>query len=103
VPSDKANGVVYSGGVENFLRLMEDWSNKGNGGGQATLTYNGSIVVMFPSQYGNSKWQPPSQGNSYYNAPNRKWGFDTSFYTPGNLPPMTPQVKAVIRENWTAQ
>ena len=33
----------YSGGVENFPRFLEDWSNK-------TLTYCGSMVVMFNSQ-----------------------------------------------------
>ena len=38
VPS---TGNNYSGGVENFLRLLQNWSGK-------TLTYNGSIVVMFP-------------------------------------------------------
>jgi hypothetical protein len=52
VPS---NGANYSGGVENFLRLLEDWSKQGT-----TLTYNGSIVVMFPSQYATSPW---SYGN----------------------------------------
>ena len=44
-------GANYSGGVENFIRLLENWS------GSTTLTYNGSIVVMFPSQYATNKWQ----------------------------------------------
>jgi hypothetical protein len=83
VPTISGN---YSGGVENFLRLLEDW----NGG--ITLTYNGSIVVMFASQYATNYW-----GNSsYYGAPNHNWSFDQNFAN-GLLPPLTPDTKAVIR------
>lgn len=90
VPSD---GSHYSGGVENFLRLLENWSGR-------TLTYNGSIVVMFPSQYATSPWQ--STG-AYYNAPTRKWGFDLNFTDQTRLPPLTPQVKATIRGNYATK
>lgn len=90
---DESDGSDYSGGVENFLRLLENWSGD-------TLTYNGSIVVMFPSQYAIEPWQ--TTGN-YYNPPTRKWGFDTTFYTQSGIPPMTPQVKATIREAWASQ
>jgi hypothetical protein len=95
VPSQTANGAKhYSGGLENFLRLLEDWTTSG---GQ-TLTYNGSIVVMFPSIYATNFWQPT--GN-YYNAPTRKWGFDANFSLgPSYLPPLTPSVKAIIRGQW---
>jgi hypothetical protein len=75
----------YSGGVENFLRLLEDW----NGG--TTLTYNGSIVVMFPSIYATNYW-----GNSaYYGIPKRQWAFDQNFANPtgSGLPPLTPMVQ----------
>ncbi len=86
VPS---NGAHYSGGVENFLRLLENWTGY-------TVTYNGSIVVLFESQYATSFW-----GNTtYYNAPTRKWGFDTKFSQQSGLPPMTPQVRAIIRGQW---
>jgi len=87
VPS---NGTNYSGGVENFLRLQQDW-------GGHTLFYNGSIVVMFPSQYATNAWITPG---TYYGAPARKWGFDTNFMASGRLPPLTPTVKATIRGNW---
>jgi hypothetical protein len=81
----------YSGGVENFLRLLENWSQS------IPLWYNGSIVVMFPSQYATNFWQ---QTGNYYTAPNRKWAFDTNFEAQAGLPPMTPQAKGVIRANW---
>ena len=87
----QSNGSNYSGGVENFLRLLENWSGY-------TLTYNGSIVVLFQSQYATGLWN----GN-YYSVPIRKWGFDNNFGTQGKLPPMTPQVRATIRENWATQ
>ena len=41
-----------------------------------TLTYNGSIVVMYPSQYATNYWIGPG---TYYNPPNRQWGFDVNF------------------------
>lgn len=76
-------GANYSGGVENFIRLQENW------GSGTTLTYNGSIVVMFPSQYATNKWQPT--GN-YYNSPHRAWAFDLNFTDSAKLPPLTPRV-----------
>jgi hypothetical protein len=80
----------YSGGVENFLRYLEDWGN-------ATSTYNGSIVVMFPSIYATSYWITPG---TYYQAPTRQWGFDFNFLQQSKLPPMTPQLKKTVRVSW---
>ena len=88
VPSD---GSHYSGGVENFLRLLENWSGH-------TLTYNGSIVVMFPSQYATGYWN-----GSYYGVPTRHWGFDVNFEQQSELPPLTPQVKATIRGDYATE
>ena len=90
VPSD---GTHYSGGVENFLRLLENWCG-------VTLSYNGSIVVLFTSQYASSPW--PGTG-TVYNPPTRAWGFDNNFMQQGKLPPMTPQVRATVRSNWSAR
>jgi hypothetical protein len=80
----------YSGGVENFLRLEENWNNN------VVLTYNGSIVVMFPSQYATSPW---SYG-SYYTAPVRYWAFDYNFTNPQKLPHSSPKVFRIIRNTW---
>jgi hypothetical protein len=86
----RSTNNVYSGGVENFLRLLENWSS-------VNLWYNGSIVVMFPSQIATNLQQ--ATGN-YYNAPTRMWAFDTNFITQAKLPPITPQAKGVIRYSW---
>ena len=94
VQSVTVNGTKhYSGGVENFLRLLENWSSS------TTLTYNGSIIVLFQSRYATNYWQTP--GN-YYNVPSRAWGFDVNFQTQGGLPPIFPSAKAMIRQNWAA-
>jgi hypothetical protein len=88
----RSTNGAYSGGLENFLRLLENWSN-------VNLWYNGSIVVMFPSQYATNYWQ---QTGKYYNPPARKWAFDTNFVQQTGLPPLTPQAKGVIRAYWNA-
>ncbi|HMD55001.1 MAG TPA: hypothetical protein VKJ65_10675, partial [Phycisphaerae bacterium] len=89
-----SDSATYSGGVENFLRLLESW------GSTHHLFYNGSIVVMFPSQYATNRWR---QTGNFYAAPYRNWAFDTNFETQSYLPPMTPQVKTFIRQNWTGK
>lgn len=81
----------YSGGIENFLRLLENWSS-------VKLTYNGSILVMFPSQYATNSWQQPG---AYYGVPARDWAFDTNFLIQSDLPPLTPKFRTVIRNVWT--
>jgi hypothetical protein len=93
VQSTIANGTKhYSGGAENFLRLLENWSGD-------TLTYNGAIVVMFQSQYATNFWQ---NTGAYYQVPTRDWGFDQNFLNQKKLPPLTPTVKAMQRLQWTA-
>ena len=86
-------GNNYSGGVENFLRLLENW-------GGDTLTYNGSILVMFPSQVATNLWQAPNAGGSYYGVPQRNWAFDTNYLTAPGLPPLTPNFRTVVRNSW---
>jgi hypothetical protein len=83
----------YSGGVENFPRFLESWSSK-------TLTYNGSMVVMFPSQFAKNWWVAPAN-SAYYNAPNRKWAFDLNFLDYNKLPPATPLVRKLVRSKWS--
>lgn len=83
----------YSGGVENFPRFLESWDTR-------TLTYNGSMVVMFNSRFATNYWQSPGN-NNYYNAPVRKWAFDVNFLDQSKLPPGTPQVRKLIRGQWS--
>ena len=86
----RSSGANYSGGVENFLRLLENWSSS------TTLTYNGSIIVMFPSRYATNFW-----GGTYYGVPTRKWAFDVNFTQQNKIPPMMPQVKTLVPTGWS--
>ena len=98
VQSNPAISGNYSGGVENFMRLLEDWGS-GVPSGKQTLTYNGSIVVLFYSQWATNSW---IQTGNYYNPPTRNWAFDLNFQQASKLPPLTPAIKAMIRGNWFA-
>jgi len=90
VPSAlSGNTKLYSGGLENFLRLSEQWSGQ-------TLTYNGSIVVLFASKYATNAW-----ANASYGVPTRQWGYDLNFSKGAQyLPPLTPTAKYIYRRTW---
>jgi len=89
--TNTAGTKKYSGGVENFPRFLENWSSR-------TFTYNGSMVVMFPSRFATKFWVAP--GSTVYNAPNRRWAFDSNFLNMTKLPPCTPQVQKLVRGQW---
>jgi len=90
IPSDGAN---YSGGVECYFRLLQDWYS-----GAKTLTFNGSIVMLYHSQIATAPWG----GNDVYWPPIRKYSFDANFRDPLKLPPGTPRLRTLIRSEWTA-
>ena len=89
-PTNTVGTLHYSGGVENFPRFLENWSGY-------SFTYNGSMVVMYPSQFATNYWV---QTGTYYNAPGRKWAFDINFLDYRRLPPATPMVRKLIRGQW---
>ena len=77
VPS---KGSTYSGGLENFVRLLENWDNascRSNTayvapGGVCTLTFKGAMVQLWQSRYGTSPW-----GRANYTPPQlRDWSYD---------------------------
>lgn len=80
----------YSGGMENFPRFLEKW------GSANTLTYNGSMVKMFPSQYATNAWGL----SGVYDPPKRNWAYDLNFNDPAKLPPLTPSLLKVLRGQW---
>jgi hypothetical protein len=82
-----ANPNVYSGGVENFPRFLENWGGK-------TLTYNGSMVEIFQSKQAVGIWGK----SNVYSAPIRKWAFDTRLRT--SPPPGVFIVVSYSRGRW---
>lgn len=83
IPSNNS----YSGGGENFVRLLEDWS--GN-----HFTYYGSMVQLYKSQQGTGAWVTP--GGTVYKSPIRHWYYEPNF---GNSsPPGNLQVAAYLQQ-----
>jgi hypothetical protein len=74
VPSSGGN---YSGGAENFVRFLENWTNK-------NFTYYGSMVQLYNSGIGIGTWGKAN----VYNAPTQKWYYESMFqktWPPGNI------------------
>lgn len=82
-------GSQYSGGLENFMRFLENWSG-------VTYTYNGSLVCLWQSEQAQAPW--PGTG-TVYNPPVRNWSFSMSV---NDLPPGTPRVRITTRVGWSA-
>lgn len=80
-------GTQYSGGVENFMRFLENWSGK-------TLNYAGSLTCLWQSQQATGNW--PGTG-TVYNPPTRSWQYGMTL---ANLPPGTPRVRNIERTAW---
>jgi hypothetical protein len=88
VPTAAGN---YSGGAENFPRFLETWTGK-------NFTYYGSMVELYASQQFASPWKDTGSGNNVYDAPNRRWYFDTNFYT--TPPPGTLTIVSYNKGRW---
>jgi hypothetical protein len=95
VPTRSSNGwPCYSGGIENSLRLLEDWGGR-------TLNFNGSIVVPFASQIATEPWKlSGGAGGNVYLPPTRVFRFDPRLANPANMPPATPHLRTLIRTQW---
>ena len=81
------SGSQYSGGLENFPRFLEDWTNK-------NFTYGGSLVCLWQSQRATGRWV---YGSPIYAAPNRIWSYNMN---PNSMPPGTPRVRNLQRIQW---
>jgi hypothetical protein len=86
-----SDGSYSSGGAQNAIRLLENWSSR-------TLTYNGSLVVLFTSQTATAPWGATS---SVYREPTRLFNRDWNFQNPAKLPAGTPELRTNFRAKWT--
>ncbi|MFL6527160.1 MAG: hypothetical protein ACJ8IQ_03595 [Chthoniobacterales bacterium] len=94
VPS---NGTNYSGGGENFVRLLEDWSS-------ARFTYYGSMVQLWQSEQATGPWTGSA---TVYTGPSAyRWFYDVHFAgNPSNpagnthpIPPGNFQLAAYLQQ-----
>lgn len=77
--TDSTNGSDYSGGLENYPRLHENW-------GGITLHYRGSFVNLDQPKHSVGRWK-----NQTYSAAKRDWNYDTGFDDVDGLPPLAPR------------
>jgi Tfp pilus assembly protein PilX len=98
----------YSGGVNNYIRLLEDWNN---GGTPYALNYTGSMVSLgAPLEY-SGLYRPggdvaSGSGStaiiaSYYNVPFRNFGYDENFNLVDKMPPLTPKARYFQQKNFS--
>lgn len=80
----------YSGGAENFPRLLEHWSG-------VRLTFYGSMICLYVSRQANIPW---NSVGTYYNAATRNWYFEPTFNNPNRLPPGTPNAISFSNGEW---
>jgi hypothetical protein len=82
-----SKGTNYSGGGENFVRFLEDWTGK-------TFTYYGSMLQLYASADGVGTW---GKANVYASG-QLKWYFDDNFTL--NSPPGTAVMISYIQQRW---
>ncbi|MFC1658579.1 hypothetical protein ACFL1D_04240 [Candidatus Omnitrophota bacterium] len=80
----------YNGGLENYPRLHENWSN-------IYLNIKGSFVALWESSIATGGW---IYGDPQYTAPRRNWSYNTDFNDAVNLPPFTPWAVEAKRIAW---
>jgi hypothetical protein len=78
------------GGVNNFLRMIENWDS-------TTLNYLGSMVSLYYSRQavGVFKYNDASSVWNFFRVPTRAFAFDEDFRTPEKLPPATPMFRDI--------
>ena len=82
-----SKGSNYSGGAENFVRFLEDWTGK-------TFTYYGSMLQLYSSAQGTGVW---GNANVYASA-NLKWHFDEKFTEVA--PAGTAVMVSYVQQRW---
>jgi hypothetical protein len=85
VPS---NGTSYSGGGENFLRLLEDWHSN-------TLCYYGSLVQLYASNQARGPWN--SSGTIYKPPLTQKIYYDDVLFST-ETPPGKLEIAAYLQQ-----
>lgn len=87
-------GGAYNGGLENYPRMHETWSNR-------TLRYSGSFVSLGEPDRSTGAWPATGGGNTgVYNPPTRDFNYDLRFNDVANLPPLTPRFVYLVQERF---
>jgi len=84
-PNQGGGDPRLTGGVHNFKRFLETWSDD-------RLNYSGSLINLFNSHNNNGAFKCCG---IVYSPPTRNWIFDSSFLDPNRLPPGTPYFQSI--------
>jgi hypothetical protein len=79
------------GGVHNFLRYLESWTNQ-------RLNFRGAIASFYFNRQAVGTYKCC---NNVYAPPARAYAFDTDFLTPNLLPPYTPMFRDLNTTGFT--
>jgi hypothetical protein len=96
---DITTATESSGGLNNYPRLHEDWSNSVSP--PATLSYRGSMVSLGQPRKVNGKFGNVGNAYNIYFAANRDWAYDTDFDNAANLPPLSPRFVYLRQERFS--
>ncbi len=88
------------GGLNNYPRFHEDWSDGYSFSGFTDFTYQGSMVSLGAPRKVNGAWCGSGSlaDCNIYNPPNRLWRYDPLFNNAANLPPITPRAVFLKQE-----
>jgi hypothetical protein len=89
VPTQPGKDSIWSGGVHNLVRYLENWGK--------TYRYRGSVAVLFESEVAKSAYHE-DHNDSFYGAPTRDLGYH-QYLAQGRFPPATPIKRTVRRMN----
>jgi hypothetical protein len=93
-PGSIAAKEDYSGGLNNYMRMVENWAGQ-------NFNYRGSFVSLgIPTEFNGDYVAGGTGAGSYYNVPNRNFGYDTYFNAFNRLPPLTPSVIYLQQETF---
>jgi hypothetical protein len=85
ITSDKDFGT--DGGINNFLRYIENWDGR-------SLYYEGSLVSLYYSRQAVGTYKYKYQG-AFFAPPSRVYAFNADFQEPAKLPPYTPRFRDI--------
>jgi hypothetical protein len=93
-----ASPKYYSGGLNNYMRILEDWRN-------TTMVYRGSFVSLgapleVSGQFKDCKKILPTDEGNYACPPDRQWDYETSFNSYEGLPPLAPKVIEIQQDSF---
>jgi hypothetical protein len=93
---------TYSGGANNYIRLLENWFV---GGTPFALNYYGSLVSLNQPIENSGPYRAGGLSVSglpaYYDVPLRNVNFDTNFLVNTQLPPLTPKASYVRQSSFS--